>query len=340
MNYKSIQIKLKTEGYDPFIDFIKGVCILFVVLNHCVPSNLSNDILFYLWGTPAVPLFFILQTFHTYKKGTDNIHFSFTKMWNRILKPFLLIQLIIIFIKLLQLSFSSDFNIIGFVEETLLWGGVGPGSYFPWVYFEISLLLPVFSFIFNCLNNKWLFVFFIFISEFVEILGSLFSFPFRLYRLSFLPFLFTIYIGYLLAKKGIIMNFYAFVLSVISILLTILVVRQCVNFYPFVYDHVYTTHHWFSYVYIYYLFVFLLFVFYKIDSFNLLKQFIKKMGQYSYDIFLFQMFYFSVLHNVVVKMASYLFDNYYFISVLSILLAVMVCVVPVVYVKQAINSGQ
>lgn len=59
-------ILLSKEGYDPFIDYLKGVSILFVILAHCLP--LQEYILFSLWGAQAVPLFFLYKCFTLIRK--------------------------------------------------------------------------------------------------------------------------------------------------------------------------------------------------------------------------------------------------------------------------------
>ena len=64
-------LTLRRDGYDPFIDFVKGVCIVLVVLTHCLPDIVQFYVLFPLWGRPAVPLFLIIQVLHTYKEGLD-----------------------------------------------------------------------------------------------------------------------------------------------------------------------------------------------------------------------------------------------------------------------------
>lgn len=87
-------ILLSKEGYDPFIDYLKGVSILFVILAHCLP--LQEYILFSLWGAQAVPLFLLVQVFHSYKKGVGYISVSYDlkKLFHRIFKPFLLLVVI------------------------------------------------------------------------------------------------------------------------------------------------------------------------------------------------------------------------------------------------------
>ena len=54
-------IAFNKHGYDPFIDFLKGVCILFIILTHCFPEYLIEYTQFDLWGRTAVPLLILLQ---------------------------------------------------------------------------------------------------------------------------------------------------------------------------------------------------------------------------------------------------------------------------------------
>ena len=42
-------LALRLDGYDPFIDFMKGVCIILVVLTHSLPDNVQDHILSPLW---------------------------------------------------------------------------------------------------------------------------------------------------------------------------------------------------------------------------------------------------------------------------------------------------
>ena len=43
-------------SYDPFIDYIKGISIIFVILNHCIGESLHSKSIYCLWGDSAVPL--------------------------------------------------------------------------------------------------------------------------------------------------------------------------------------------------------------------------------------------------------------------------------------------
>ena len=64
-------VVFKRSGYDSFIDFLKGICILLVLLDHSL-SLIKEYSLFAIWGRPAVPIFLLIQVFHAYKRGVDN----------------------------------------------------------------------------------------------------------------------------------------------------------------------------------------------------------------------------------------------------------------------------
>ena len=124
MSHKSQTfIRLQREGHDPFIDYLKGICILFVVLNHCLPTEYTNKTLFCLWGSIAVPLFLILQVFHSLKKNIGNITIQYRKIWHRVVYPFLLTELIIISISFLRQVAFGETNSSELFKTILLWGG-------------------------------------------------------------------------------------------------------------------------------------------------------------------------------------------------------------------------
>lgn len=126
----------KKKEYDEKIDFIKGLSILFVILNHCVED--LQAILFPLWGSPAVTLFILIQVFHVYKKETTSPKIAYRTIWTRILKPFIAVQIILVAFWILfsDLSITEQLKLIAYK------GGKGPGSYYIWIYLQIALLLP------------------------------------------------------------------------------------------------------------------------------------------------------------------------------------------------------
>ena len=61
-------LSLKKNEYDPFIDYIKGFCILSVIILHSTPVSVLKASLGCLWISMCVSLFLLVQVFHAYKK--------------------------------------------------------------------------------------------------------------------------------------------------------------------------------------------------------------------------------------------------------------------------------
>ena len=80
---------------------MKGICILFVIINHCIGESIHKSIYYCLWGDMAVPLFLIIQTFHAYKKGLST-KIKLGKIWSRMLKDFFILQAFLIVITIVR----------------------------------------------------------------------------------------------------------------------------------------------------------------------------------------------------------------------------------------------
>ena len=327
------RVELNCNGYDPFIDFIKGVCILLVVLTHCLPDHIRAYTLFPLWGNPAVPIFLLIQVFHTYKKGVDMANVNFKKIWKRIVKPFILTELLIISIVCIQIVSKKNIVWNDFITSTLMQGGYGPGSYYPWIYVQFAIILPLITHIFKYIKGIWLAITFIIISEFIEILCSIIGIPEWFYRLSFLRYTFLIYLGYLLTN-GYSLNIKTVVLSVISIVSVLFFSYYDISLSPFIFDTGWKTCHWICYFYIAFLIIPLIKRQYIRTCIYIpcVKDYIEKMGRYSYEIFLFQMVYFQLISPSIVKRVNSFTDGFA-AQTLSILLAVTICISPIVIYK-------
>ena len=148
------KIELMKNGYDPFIDFLKGFCILSVICNHCL-NQLQDYILFPYWGNLAVPLFLILQSYHVFRKNTYIIRKpQIINMIRRIFVPFLCVTML----EFLLQALLYDYPLGGLVKSYILWGGRGPGSYYCWIYLQFFVLVPCVYWLitqFNVNYIKW-----------------------------------------------------------------------------------------------------------------------------------------------------------------------------------------
>lgn len=120
-----------------WVDGIKGIAIISVILLHSLPNLREMGWWFHIGQ--AVPIFLFISAF------LQSLHYrSFEEYysWKRIsncLKRVLLPTLIVICVQLLRLWMVSGSIPI---KVTILDGGVGPGSYYCWLFLITWLLLP------------------------------------------------------------------------------------------------------------------------------------------------------------------------------------------------------
>ena len=280
-------------GYEPFFDFLKGICIILVILNHSLSGDIKENTLFVLWGYPAVPIFLLIQVFHTYKNGYKNQKFRFYKSWKRVILPFAIAETITIG-SLLLLHKEHASNII---NTFYYCGGYGPGSYYPWIYLQFAIILPLLAPVISKLNENWIIPFFLFLAIGTEFFSSLVHLPQWLWRLLLLKYLFIIFLGYIIVERGIRLNLITIFLSLISIFTTLYLGYYDIDLSPwFYYMPNWNPVHWINYIYIiYFMIYFYKRVFESIKANNTINSFICIIGKQSYSIFVFQLFFFSVI---------------------------------------------
>lgn len=323
------RIEFNKVGYDPQIDYIKGLCILFVIWTHCISRDELGYIYFPYWGDTAVPIFLLIQVFHYYKKGTEFRMPSTFKLWKRILLPFII---------MIALMFLTQFFIYydvtgGAFSPSLYWDKRGPGSYYIFIYLEFAYVIPLFAPLFKRLSTKWLFVIFVFLSQLIEFVTSITNCPDNIYRITFFRYTFLIFIGYLLAKKGLELNCLSIFGSIISMIFLYIFAYTRLDMEP-----VFCTHlslwplcHWVCYIYIAYFFlVFLKFAYSKTSKCKGIKMSIMIIGNYSYEVYLFQIFYYSTISIFVWKALS-IIDFYPLKEIIYIFLSTIICLIPSAY---------
>ena len=322
------KMEFSKDGYDLSLNFVKGICIVLVVMNHSIDEAFNQNTWFWLWGFPAVPLFLLIQVFHSYKNGFDGIHLRLRKIWSRAIFPFLVVQILLFTV---AFSKAPTVSLTDCLYATIYWGGRGSGSYYPWVYFQFAILLPLLRPLFRSLDDKWLLILFLGMSIGSELFCHYLHISAWLYRLLFFRYIFLIYLGYRLVVKGIVLNVVTLSLSAISIVVTYLFEVKEVDWSPFFYNSEYwRTCHWICYFYIAYpMLYFLCKFFYWLPPNTKIENFVCKMGEHSYAIYIFQLFYFCVF-------GTWIYDELSMIGhpgverFLFIVISLTVCVLPVV----------
>lgn len=305
-----------------------------VILRHCIPPHWYDLSLFVLWGQSAVPLFLLIQVFHTYKKDLKQVSFSPSKIWNRIFKPFLITEIIIITVKMIAtIIFKTNLNI-----TPLLHGGYGLGHYYPYVYIQMAFLLPLCTSVLKKWSTTKSIIFFIILSQGYELVCCLIDTPTWIYTLLAFRYIFIIPIGYTLATKGLCINKTTITLSIISAAFLLFFRYSSIDLHPLFYQKGWKSCHWMCYIFICYLLLFLIQKGYqKAIKHHISLTFLAKLGQYSYEIFLFQMFYFAIIHRRLMLLVSNIPAPTNATDALGIIIAITLCTIPVVWYKMRIR---
>lgn len=277
-------IKFNTVGHDGFIDFIKAYAIICVLIGHAIPESNLDLIGYGLWAGMQVPLFVLVQAFHGYKKNVPTINLE--KIFKRVFLPFFVVEFFLCVILLLSHSYSYS----ELIPIVIRGGGIGPGSYFPWIYLQIALLIPLFSLLLGKCPRKYLGIVFILICESMEYFFALIHISEDIYRLLAFRYILLLFFGWLWVKEGITLNWKTLSLSIISLLSIVYFEYVRFDNEPFFLNTGWRFHRWPCYYYVAYLGTMGLHAIYKLTSkFLFLRSFIGELSKCSYDIFLFQM---------------------------------------------------
>ncbi len=272
-------------------------------------------LLFPLWIDQAVPVFLLIQVFHAYKSGSVR-QFNTKKVWNRILQPFLCLQVIFIVYYVVRSLLGKDLLCDRLIDG-LRSGGWGAGSYYIWIYVQFALLLPCLH---KCVKIRYACALFVVVSVLVEIVCSVSHIPEYLYRLLCLRYLFLIYLGYGWVKDGgVLLTRKRLVLACLSILsiltLQLLHTATSVTLEPLVFDTNWTIFHWFTYFLPWSLLPVVLYQLYRWVGQTRIGCLLTTFGHASFQIFLLQMLVYQILpFPGVVNMAVCFVSAYLYIN--------------------------
>lgn len=323
----SIELTLNRKGYDPFIDYVKGLAMIFVILTHLISPDFYKYTLFCLWGSMAVPLFLLIQVFHAYKK--DQVVFKWKQICRRIVVPFVITQvaicvLIIIWNRKIDLSSFEEF------------GNLGPGAYYPYIYLQFAILLWMIAPLIRKVKSTITLLFiFIIVCQLLELISIYLQIPSDVYRFLFFRYTFLIYLGYLIAKGELVLNSWLFALSLISLLLILMfdgLIGGGKNLSCLFYTDGWRLFHWICYFYVAYILLFFLkWTFDIMDKNGIMNKYLINCGKYSYEIFLFQMFFLTF--SPINILCSKIIGNGIFVELISIILNLAFITIPIILIK-------
>lgn len=274
-------ITFNKVGYDPFLDFIKAYAILAVLLGHTFPF--LDETGYSLWYGMQVPLFILVQVFHVLKK--ENYKLNLNQLFKRVFVPFIAVQLVIFTAFIIKDGFSKNLLV-----NYAIGGGKGPGSYYPWLYAQLAIILPFVKPIFDKESKFKLAIVSIVVCESLEIISSLIGLPDSIHRLLAVRYLFLIYLGWLWVKEGVVLNAKTLLLSLVSMGAIIYFEYFYTPCEPWFYDTAWKTHRWPCYFYVSTLLCAILYWIYdNTKQLEIVVKSTKLLAKCSYEIFLIQM---------------------------------------------------
>lgn len=324
-----------------YIDFLKGLAIVFVILLHALPRNVLEDTwaLLHIWQ--AVPLFIFVSFMLIYMKleriSIGEYYFNkhnWLKLLKRIIVPFLAFEGVLITMLLIK---GDNEHIGQFLQN----GRIGRGSYYFYVYLQVWFFAPL-TYLILRWNRKWGGVFLLFASLLCNVICHKAVISPMSESCLAVRYIFIAVIAYewLNNNESV---WWKFIFPIISIMYWLLMSKH--DFNPWIPN----TDGWRGQQFpaYFYLFPFVSILVYLYSKCpKRLSFFIQWLGKYSWEIFLMQMVYFLLPVNSLIPITNYVVHLIIY-SVISLAL----CILPIyVYSKMKFifsknekslyNSGQ
>lgn len=163
----------------------------------------------------------------------------------------------------------------------------------------------------------------------VEVYYSYFHVSYYIYRLTCLRYLFLIYLGLIWSRKGILLNPLTMCLSLLSVILMFIIAYTDISLQPILSDFGWKEAHWLCYFYPAFLYIHIVNWVYNKLSVRL-KGACIVLGKYSWEIFLMQMLFFTLVGPGKFDIV----DNKYVTLLLYTMVALVFSIVPVLILKQ------
>ena len=274
------------------LDFI---AIISVLVLHSLKTETLDQIVSSFYLKQAVPLFIAVTFYLGFRSlslktnACEILKYWYSKnriikTYNRIVKPFILI-----YIAQLVIIFLLDRSVF---LEVLTWGGVGPGSYFVYVYIQIWILIPL-IFVMFLKTNRYGILILLAISILLSVICSIMNVSEGLFRLSCFRYLFIAAISWIWINRKDYKIVFLIILGLCSLLY--LLVLSSNDLKPLIYNCGWSSQQWPVYFWTLLIIFFLIAVWKKNQDSYLVKM-IRWMGVNSWEIFLAQMFILSFVN--------------------------------------------
>lgn len=311
------------------IDFLKGVCIIFVILTHYDWSDAERlFLLFPFWINMAVPIFMIIsgfvyaKSFVKHKVSSMEIAYSPSYIIDKIVRytiPYAMVFIVEVIV--FSISGKKDFTIFDIILSFVS-GGFGPGGYYYPIMIQFIFVFPIIYFIIRRYDFSGLVLCFC-INFIYELLQCAYELNVECYGKILFRYIMLIAFGcYIAIGEKKFKNSFKFLSMIIGVAYIILFVY--LDFTPLITRYWTGTSLW-ACLYILPIAVFLL-------NSNIHCVLIELIGKASYNIYLFQMVYYCAKNLVYAIVPN---------RILQVIVNVVICCVMGLifyYIEQPITN--
>lgn len=304
-----------SDSRNSTVDYIKGLCILFVILMHYTwKENEPNLFLFHYWCFMAVPVFMMVSGYIWSKSFSKrNIEaltqsYAFRYIFEKLIR--FTVPFAIAFIVEILYVILVNKQQIGFVQGIIMFitGGIGQGSYYYPIMIQMLFLFPFIYFLIKKTDYVGLIISFAFCMVY-EALWTILGLSDDLFRLLIFRYVFPIAVGCYICigkKKP------NLVIRIVSVIIggCWLTLINYLNYKPHIVNNIWAGT---SYIAVLWIIPFISFILRK----RIKNPFFELLGKASYNIFLTQMVAYSFASWFIYKHVPYRVMQFIIMMILS-----------------------
>ena len=215
-------------------------------------------------------------------------------MFKRVFVPFVYSQVVVV---MLYMLFDGDVN--NLFRQFLSQGGLGPGSYYPWAYLQIYILLPFVIWLYKRIGVARSYILWMCVSIFLEFYCSFSGMIEAYYRLLAVRYIFLMICGIHLMAEGVTMNKKTMIASIAGACYIVIDTYTPVNFFPIAYkSEGFLGQHWIAYIYVSTLLILVIKNVHVVLEKYKIARLIECYGRDSYSIFIIQLVVFWIFRTL------------------------------------------
>lgn len=199
MEHSLLASKQASKARLNYLDFYKGICIVFIIITHYAWEPEQRRILFFpFWIDMAVPIFMVITGYlnsMVFERKRWCLRDAYklrgiVGKWMRFVIPFVLVYFIQVVSKIAD---GQSISAVGLIKNFLV-GGYGPGSYYFPIMIQVILIIPLIWYVIQKYKAKGLIGCFL-LNAIFEFVKTAIGMPVTIYRLCAFRYIFILGYG-------------------------------------------------------------------------------------------------------------------------------------------------